>query len=61
MINLSMNIVLLISIINTYLRDKYQDLVVLCECEMIDYHTLMMILDKNHYYYDENAHQIKEK
>lgn len=61
MINLSMNIVLLVSILNTYLRSKYDSLTSLCEIEDIDYQELLEILEKNNYYFDEKLVQIKEK
>lgn len=61
MINLSMNIVLLVSILNTYLRSKYDSLRSLCEIEDIDYQELLEILEKNNYYFDEKLVQIKEK
>ncbi len=61
MINLSMNIALLVSIINTYLRDKYDDLLNLCEEEDINYNDLLAILCKNNYIYDESINQIKLK
>ena len=59
MINLSMNITLLVSIMNTYLRSKYSSLEILCDKEDIDYLELLTKLEANDYYFDENQNQIK--
>ena len=61
MINLSMNITLLVSIMNTYLRSKYSSLEILCDKEDIDYLELLTKLEANDYYFDENQNQIKQK
>lgn len=61
MINLSMNIVLLVSIINTYLRSKYSSLEDLCFNEDIEIEALNNILLTNNYFYDTKINQIKQK
>lgn len=61
MINLSMNIVLLVSIINTYLRNKYSSLEDLCFNEDLEIGALNNILLTNDYFYDSKINQIKQK
>ena len=47
MLNLSMPIELIVSIINTYLRSKYSSLEVLCEIEDLDFEELTNKLSNN--------------
>lgn len=61
MINLSMNIVLLVSIMNTYLRSKYHSLEELCINEDLEIDELNKMLDENNYFFDSSNNQIKQK
>lgn len=61
MLNLSMPIELIVSIINTYLRSKYSSLEVLCEIEDLDFEELINKLSNNNYEYCQNSNQIKQK
>ncbi len=61
MLSLSMNIELIVSIVNTYLRDKYDNLESLCEEENLDFDRLISILCENAYFYDQKINQIKQK
>ena len=61
MLNLSMPIELIVSIINTYLRSKYSSLEVLCEIEDLDFEELTNKLSNNNYEYCQNSNQIKQK
>ena len=52
---------ILLSTVNTYLRDKYSSLSALCEIEDYDYFELVKILKEIGYVYDENLNAfIKE-
>lgn len=53
------NIELLVSLINTKLRDEFDSLISLCEDEDIDYNELISKLESNGYYYNEEVNQIK--
>ena len=44
MVSLSLPVELLVSILNTYLRSKYQSLCDLCEYEDLDYEEIMTYL-----------------
>lgn len=59
MISLNMPIELIVSILNTYLRDKYSNLSDLCEYENIDYDLLLNKLNSNLYEYNQDLNQIK--
>lgn len=61
MLSLSLPIELLVSILNTYLRSKYQSLVDLCEYENLDIGELNHKLIDNSYEYNEEINQIKFK
>ena len=53
MINLSMQIELLVSILNNYLRNKYKDLETLCDIEDLDIEELTKKLKEHNYWYDQ--------
>lgn len=59
MLSLSLPVELLVSILNTYLRSKYQSLVDLCEYEDLCYDNLIEKLSENNYYYNKTLNQIK--
>ena len=61
MVSLSFPIELLVSILNTYLRSKYQSLIDLCEYENLDIDELNQKLIDNSYEYNEETNQIKSK
>lgn len=61
MLSLSMPIELIVSILNTYLRDKYKSLSYLCEYEELDIDELNNKLHENNYEYLEDINQIKYK
>lgn len=61
MVSLSFPIELLVSILNTYLRSKYKNLIDLCECEDLDINELNQKLINNSYEYNEEINQIKYK
>ena len=61
MVSLSFPIELLVSILNTYLRSKYQSLNDLCEYENLDIDELNQKLIDNSYEYYEEINQIKYK
>ena len=58
--NLSMDPQLLISILNTKLRNTYASLYDLCDDLDINQADLELILETNHYQYDESLNQIKK-
>lgn len=57
--NLSMAPELLVSILNTKLRNHYSNLYDLCEDLDIHLTELEAILEQHHYHYDESTNQIK--
>ena len=59
MVILSLPVELLVSILNTYLRSKYQSLCDLCEYESLDYEELIIKLSNNSYQYVDELNQIK--
>ena len=61
MVSLSFPIELLVSILNTYLRSKYQSLIDLCEYENLDIDELNQKLIDNSYEYNEETNQIRYK
>ena len=61
MVSLSFPIELLVSILNTYLRSKYQSLIDLCEYENLDIDELNQKLIDNSYEYNEETNQIRSK
>lgn len=61
MLSLSMPIELIVSILNTYLRDKYKSLSDLCEYEELDIDELNNKLHEKNYEYLEDINQIKYK
>lgn len=61
MVSLSFPIELLVSILNTYLRSKYNSLIDLCEYENLDIDELNNKLNDNSYEYNEEINQIKYK
>lgn len=60
MINLSMQIELLVSILNNYLRNKYKDLETLCDIEDLDIEELTKKLKAHNYWYDQEQNKIKQ-
>lgn len=60
MINLSMQIELLVSILNNYLRNKYKDLETLCDIEDLDIEELTKKLNEHNYWYDQEQNKIKQ-
>lgn len=56
-----MNLLMMISIINTKLRDTSDSFEDICYDLDIDLETLEKELDKNNYYYDFANKQIKQK
>ena len=61
MLSLSLPIELLVSILNTYLRSKYDNLESLCEYEDLSYEDLLSKLIQNDYVYNIELNQIKIK
>ncbi|MBQ4571376.1 MAG: DUF4250 domain-containing protein [Bacilli bacterium] len=61
MVSLSFPIELLVSILNTYLRSKYQNITDLCEYENLDIDELNQKLIDNSYEYNEETNQIRYK
>ena len=61
MLSLSLPIELLVSILNTYLRSKYDNLESLCEYEDLSYEDLLSKLNQNDYVYNIELNQIKIK
>jgi hypothetical protein len=59
MLSLELPIELLVSIINTYLRSKYNCLKDLCDVEDLSYDDLCQKLIKHGYFYNETQNQIK--
>lgn len=59
MVSLSLPVELLVSILNTYLRSKYQSLCDLCEYEDLDYEELIIKLSNYSYQYIDELNQIK--
>ena len=57
--DLTINPVLLISILNTKLRNQYTSLYDLCEDLDLRYDDLKEVLKQNHYIYDEDQNQIR--
>jgi hypothetical protein len=60
MINLAMQIELLVSILNNYLRNKYKDLETLCDIEDVDIEELTKKLKEHNYWYDQEQNKIKQ-
>lgn len=58
MLSLSMQIELLVSILNNYLRNKYKDLETLCDVENLDLDELTNKLNEHHYWYDKEQNKI---
>ena len=58
--NITMDPILLISILNTKLRNEYPTLYDLCDDLDLNQADLEHILDKNNYVYDEKLNQIKK-
>lgn len=58
--DLTMNPVLLVSIINTKLRNQYTSLHDLCEDLDLHYDDLQAVLNRSHYVYDEDQNQIRK-
>ena len=59
MLSIDLPIELLVSIINTYLRSKYNSLSILCEEEDLCYDELCEKLNNNGYFYNKTLNQIK--
>lgn len=57
--NINMDIRLLVSIINTKLRNDFETLEILCEDENLNHNDLLNRLYKDGYHYDLNLNQIK--
>lgn len=55
------NIELLVSFINTKLRDEFDSLVSFCEDSSINLDELLIKLNNNGYFYNEQINQIKIK
>ncbi|MDY0211081.1 MAG: DUF4250 domain-containing protein [Acholeplasma sp.] len=60
-LNLKMDMMLLVSILNTKLRNDYNSLEDLSEDEDIDLSELLDRLETNRYYYDQTQNQVKKK
>ena len=60
MLSLELPVEMLVSILNTYLRSKYQSLCDLCENEDLYYNDLIQKLVINGYIYNETTNQIKK-
>lgn len=60
MLSLELPVEMLVSILNTYLRSKYQSLCDLCEYEDLYYNDLIEKLAINGYIYNETINQIKK-
>ena len=60
MLSLELPVEMLVSILNTYLRSKYQSLCDLCENEDLCYNDLIEKLVINGYIYNETINQIKK-
>lgn len=58
MLSLSMQIELLVSILNNYLRNKYKDLETLCDVENLDLDELTKKLKEHNYWYDKEQNKI---
>lgn len=58
MLSLSMQIELLVSILNNYLRNKYKDLETLCDVENLDIEELTNKLNEHNYWYDKEQNKI---
>lgn len=61
MLSLDLPFELLISILNTYLRCKYDSLERLCEVEDLDRENLQNIILENNYEYCSSCNQIRPK
>ena len=59
-LNLKMDMMLLVSILNTKLRNDYNSLEDLSEDEDIDLSALLDRLETNRYYYDQTQNQVKK-
>ena len=56
----SNNPYIVLSVVNTYLRDKYKDLDELCDKEDYNKQELIELLKSINYEYDANINQFKE-
>ena len=57
--NLPNDPVMLLSVVNTQLRDRYKNLQELCDDYAIDIHQLKEKLSRNHFLYDDKQNQFK--